>query len=296
MLKKFLLLMALGISLGGCGKESQQKQIYNDLVNYYPGDKASKPNIKFASSLSSDGVNALSEDFEFLRRINMTPANSADLVAVMKINDSSPKSLVSWLDDRMQYVVPKDFDADKSAYLSSIFIPDSPMNDDSKTGTVMASNIGAAVYMSAAEQGRAAFVQIPGFGDVHVSSPRVGIIQEGDGLFTDMIGEGHLDDVPHILLRLSTFFHEARHSDGNGQSLCFTHSVCPSGHDYEGLYACDNNGNGPYRIEAELVKAFANTCSGCSPRTLELFKMMEADSFSRMLSKDNWNDSPQGSR
>lgn len=83
--------------------------------------------------------------------------------------------------------------------------------------------------------------------------------------------------------RMAVFFHEARHSDGNGKSLGFFHAVCPSGHDFQGSYACDRNLNGPYSIGAQMMKEFIKNCDECSVSEKEQMRLRYLDSMNRVL-------------
>jgi hypothetical protein len=92
---------------------------------------------------------------------------------------------------------------------------------------------------------------IPGLGKVMINSPRTGIVNIDFTFFTDPNYYGHKvlqDSLALRIFRLSVLFHEARHSDGHGESLSFPHSVCPKGHHFEGLTSCDDTENGSYSV------------------------------------------------
>ena len=116
-------------------------------------------------------------------------------------------------------------------------------------------------------------------------SPHRGFIQIGEGLFLPRLRVNPAaQDLPaNSVERLSTFFHESRHSDGHGKSLGFTHAICPEGHPYAGYPACDKNLNGPYTVGAQVLKTMAQACGDCSVKEKTIMKMIEADSRSRIL-------------
>lgn len=173
-------------------------------------------------------------------------------------------------------------------------VPQAPSVDagegERKIYTVM-SNIGAGIYFGGKDQGVVYSLKISR-GLIKsplkavIESPRVGIIQIGEGLFLDglSVTPSKPNAVANSLKRLSTFFHEARHSDGNGVSLAFAHSVCPTGHNYAGSPACDENLNGPYTVGAlfttELLKACDDSCTEVEKTEL---KADIVDSYSRVL-------------
>src|SRR5207245_2186634 len=82
---------------------------------------------------------------------------------------------------------------------------------------------------------------VPGVGTITILSPRVGLIRLG----TISSKAYRYEDTPQSgsRIRLSNLVHEGVHSDGNGPSLCFFHSECPAGHDFEGTPNCDEMSN-----------------------------------------------------
>jgi hypothetical protein len=196
--------------------------------------------------------------------------------------------------------------------------PETPADPDTqerlkkrKVQTVM-SNVGAAIYLSGKSSNLPLLLRVPGVGRIPVTSPRVGVIQVGSGLFPELSSgsSSGSDDSSGFGLapssqarrasRLGTLFHEARHSDGNGKSLGFAHAICPVGHDYEGFNACDRNVNGPYLVGAMLTYHLRNNCSGCSSREQEVLALETLDGLSRIIpTKEGftptwWNSAPEG--
>ena len=158
---------------------------------------------------------------------------------------------------------------------------------------VVMSNVGAGIYLDGKIKKSLMSVNIPGVGDLKINSPRTGIFKVGEGMFKPLLNDPNsFDDGSSISLsnsfansvwRLGIFFHEARHSDGNGISLTFPHAVCPPGTVYAGFNACDRNLNGPYTIGATFLKKSVDNCSKCSSREKEALRNVYADSLSRVL-------------
>lgn len=176
-------------------------------------------------------------------------------------------------------------------------------------GMTVMSNVGAALYLGGKQKEVQYGLKVSrGFlrpsTKVDITSPRTGIIQIGEGLFAPglTINKENPDALANSIFRLGTFFHEARHSDGHGKSLGFTHATCPKGHDYEGAPACDDNLNGPYTVGEHMMAEMSKACTdtNCSARDKELLKLMVIDSASRILTTTSkgekatwWDDAPE---
>lgn len=182
---------------------------------------------------------------------------------------------------------PDGLDETEASAADGIVIPNVPVDADGKVYTVM-SNIGSAVYYAGKLKGMLIGLKIPGGDTLPMSSPRSGVIMVGEGLFMPLLKkrglEGdNVDTAAYAYFRLSTFFHEARHSDGHGKSLGFFHALCPKGHDYENINACDRNLNGPYKVGAITMKNFLVNCKDCSIKELEAMKLAFLDSENRII-------------
>ncbi len=157
-------------------------------------------------------------------------------------------------------------------------------------------NVGAAIYITGKQYNTLIGLRVPGVENpVAIHSPRTGVIQVGEALFDlHTGGSGEAD----AYWRLGVFFHEARHSDGHGDTLAFTHVTCPAGHPYEGAYACDDNVNGPYAIESRLIHAFNASCKTCNEKDKFVLLMQEADDLSRVVCDGSasclWDPTPEG--
>jgi hypothetical protein len=229
------------------------------------------------------------------------------MLQMMKIPDGSSASLLGWLQDRIHVVVSEKFSMTNSREIIQTHIPypnegsptyeDEWQPPDAPPGppgspkppvhhfyTVM-SNIGAAIYDGGVTMQTLFGLQVPGVGLVPVPTPRAGIIQIGAGLFAkDLFVLKGLPEnsIVRQIFRISTFFHEARHSDGHGVSRSFFHATCPRG-DFAGQAACDRNLNGPYALEASVERSFYKNCSTCTVQESEVLKAMALDSASRVI-------------
>ena len=262
-------------------------------------------------------------------------ADTNDLILkVMGLSVLNSQTASDWLNQRVNYIISEnalsplnlfvhrtvyvdrkdvDFPNPQAIPYSTDFTsPVSPLVptntlEDTKSFKVM-SNIGAALYMGGKNSKEVFGMKISrGFLRkselVSVISPRTGIIQIGEGLFAPelTINKDNADALVNSIFRLATFFHEARHSDGNGKSLGFGHSICPKGHNYAGQPACDENLNGPYTVGALMLVEMARSCdNNCSDKEKEILKMLILDDASRIIKtthkgevSTNWDATPE---
>lgn len=265
----------------------------------------------YSENISNTQMKAIDRDLSVLKNLKFKEP-SARTLEIMKMEKLDSGSATKWLNDRVSYIIAEK-DASLSRILSGLAIytekdfqlypnaSTNPLNDlnelmgtteKSNAVTIMA-NIGAGVYMLGKQQQRLYGLKISrGFlkkqRRVPVTSPRVGIIQIGEGLFMRQFAINRNDDnaVSNSLSRLSTFFHEARHSDGNGTSLGFAHAICPDNHPMAGSAACDTNLNGPYTVGALMTAELAKSCDSCSVSEVEELKIRALDEMSRVLPVD----------
>lgn len=259
--------------------------------------------LQIAKDVPKDQQALLQSDLDRLnngKSINVTDPN---FNRVMDMSGPvTGDSLLTWLSQRIRYVVSGDLDLQQSFYVedkSYSFqnpgvtpdipeVPKRPDNGPDKNGrkvvTVM-TNIGGAVYVIGKQQDMLLGLKIPGVGKVPVSSPRVGVLQVGEGLFMVRKGVQKVQDVDASMERLSTLFHEARHSDGNGKTLGMLHDICPEGHNLEGYAACDFSLNGSYSVGAQVGKVLAENCKECTAAQKENLRLDYLDSFSRVITE-----------
>jgi len=223
-------------------------------------------------------------------------------------------ALRAWLEERVHYIVPQDWKASRNepkaslaSYPNSGVFPEiemptkSPSNEKvvaskklstkqdgsapKKSVTLVMLNIGSGLYMKGKLSNVMLSLKIDGEHSEPILSPRTGIIQIGQGLFekSSRVEKSSAETEANSIYRLMTFFHEARHSDGNGISLGFLHAVCPEGHSYAGYAACDRSQNGSYRIGAVMAKVLINQCEHCSIAAKEALRADMLDSYDRIL-------------
>jgi len=265
---------------------------------------ASQASIYLHSDLPEDQRRSIEYDLATLDRL--VPIDDADTAEAAKKMGITGKvdatSLRAWLEERVRYIVPQDWTfADKIkpgkdivSYPHADAFPviekatKTPSNGKGEASgvTIAMANIGAALYMGGKQMMRVLTLEIDRKHKEKILSPRIGLIQVGQGLFaTKFRADQETADTPaNSLLRLATFFHESHHSDGNGTSLAFVHAVCAEG-TYAGYSACDRNRNGPYTIGAEVLRLLMKQCDQCGVAAKEALRAQMADSFSRVIQK-----------
>lgn len=266
--------------------------------------------IKLDASVPATQATLLKQDFDRLKDYRGFKADDAALKQLLSLNTINAASMQKWLEERVQVVVGEDFDRAEHLQIvsTSYAYPNAnlyPIIDDttppaeglfgeegtttevsSGPRTVM-SNMGAGLYMTGKFRNVLIGLNLEGFGLLTFKSPRAGLIQIGEGLFRTYGENGPaLNSVALTRDRMLTFFHEGRHSDGNGESLTFAHAICPVGHDYEGYYACDRNLNGPYTVGSKIAANMLAGCTNCSDVEKNLLRLESLDSAARVLRKD----------
>jgi len=255
-------------------------------------------NIQVSQDVPQNQVTRLQQDITLLKSMNFSQPDP-ELLSLMEIKDSSPGTLLAWMQARIHFIIDENFDLTKNIviakssynYPNSIIPtmetpPKNPTDGDTQSGPVVTVmlNIGGAVYLMGKEQGSLLEMKIPGVGKEKMTSPRVGVLKVGQGLFAQLFKDPSLkpDSKPYVALRLATLFHEARHSDGNGASLGFLHAVCATG-TYAGYSACDRNLNGPYQVETAFLKSMIQSCTDCSEGDKNAMLALAADAASRQI-------------
>lgn len=271
---------------------------------------ASASDITLSKGIKSDLRNKIEKDLNALDNLKFKNDADAKTLKLMGVSSLNAQTASDWLGARVNYVIEEDalsilkllikkviyVERDGVTFPNQNVLPYStdPKNQGLSAdgeGMVVMSNIGAGLYMGGKQEQKVYGMKISRgllkkSLKVAAESPRVGIIQIGEGLFAKglTVNNQNPDALANTINRLGTFFHEARHSDGNAESLAFAHSPCPAGHDMEGLYACDENLNGPYTVGAVMTAEMLKTCGDqCSERDKEILKMIILDSESRIM-------------
>jgi hypothetical protein len=242
--------------------------------------------VAFDSSVSDNQKDLLQGDLQLVGSLNFANVTYEDLDRI-DLPDLSGNSLAGFLQARVKFIVGEGFDASSQRNVVANYYNYSPslMNEFSsafdRVVTVM-TNTGSAVYLDGKQSNTLYSINIADQ-NLIVASPRVGIIKIGEGLFSNSrVNSISPDSLGRRLLRLGTLFHESRHSDGNGSNAGFPHTKCNSG-DFAGYYACESNTNGPYNVEAMILKHFYEICYNCSESELSALQISAADAASRLV-------------
>jgi hypothetical protein len=259
-----------------------------------PSPAPAMVSFQYDNTIPQNQTDQLKADLAYLSTHD-APMADPQMLTIMGIAKPTAVELSAWLAARAHYIVGENFDPDANGkiiqanypFQNQNILPDilnpSPLAmGDTNVQTVML-NVGGGIYLESKLNDVLMSETIPGVGDVVVSSPRVGIVQIGEGLFTDAVNPAQNLDAKYVSIsHLSTLFHEAHHSDGNGKSLGFLHATCPDGV-YAGRAACDNNLNGPYLVGALVGRAMTESCADCTEADKEVLRIQYLDSFSRQL-------------
>lgn len=277
------------------------------LISLSAFAKLSKPlnsNIRLSIKIPEEQAKLLESDLEYLNQFQFTEKAEPDTLEIMGLKELTSKSARKWLERRIKYIIPSQEASAKGNQL--ILLEDNYIfdNDDiqpelefpkknnekpKKKGMVIMSNFGAMVYFIGKSTSQLLGLNIEtrrhGTELVIGSSPRAGVMSIGPGLFTQRVDINNKDTQSDInkLARIAVFFHEARHSDGNSEHLSFFHALCPKGHDYANINACDKNLNGPYTIGALYTKEVAKNCTECNDYEREILKLRYLESKNRVL-------------
>ncbi|MCC2678460.1 MAG: hypothetical protein K0R29_1036 [Pseudobdellovibrio sp.] len=251
----------------------------------------------FSADLPAQQKQTVLADLAALNRLQFKDSDGR--AALLFGTSMNSENLKQWLAARSQYIVSENFNYSASVkVVTPNFIypnadvlpyrevapPPRRQNEPSRIVTVM-TNVGAQVYIQGKKSKSLMSADIAGIGTVNITSPRTGLFKIGAGLFTSLISDsGSYISFGNSLRRLAVYFHEARHSDGNGKSLGFLHAPCPENKGaLAGHYACDRNQNGPYTIEGTFLRSALDNCKDCSRREKEAIRNIYADKFNRVV-------------
>ncbi len=297
---------------------------------------AEKLDITLSNSIDLDMRTKIDKDLKNLDNMNFYKTVEPRTLKVMGLLSLSSHTLSRWLGQRVNYIISDesnstdDLIAQKNIFIdqngadfpnseilpysldvSSKFhknVGETNSGKGSQASMVVMSNFGTALYMDGKDSNTIYGMNIVSSKTLEnkkviIKSPRVGIIQIGEGLFSPdlTINESNNNAISNSIFRLSVFFHEARHSDGNGKSLGFYHAICPKGHDYAEQAACDENLNGPYAVGTLMLKEMVKNCSlHCTEAEKETLKTLIVDSYNRIIEKTHkgekstdWDATPE---
>lgn len=295
---KLLLATALTASFCACSSHSNDSDD-NSVIAF----KAPVGNINFSYDVPQSQRDGFATAINSLDTTNVTTPPDG-ILSLMQIPDMQPATLHKWLEDRVQYIIPNTYQINDAnivevrpfAYPNPAYIPvvaqPTRSVDDTSVHLLML-NIGSAIYVAGKKMEYLLGMNLNGLGTVDMTSPRVGVLEIGDGIFDSLVDN---DQATQNIYVLGVLFHEAHHSDGNKSSAGFLHAVCPPGHDYEGIAACDMAVNGPYHVGAMMMKALASSCTDCTLAGKQALQLVYLDNENRLIGNETWDDAPEGSR
>ncbi|MFN7454203.1 MAG: hypothetical protein ACK5RO_06035 [Pseudobdellovibrionaceae bacterium] len=252
-----------------------------------------RPDLEYSQEVTLFQRSLTEADLRFLMESSL-PVNNKEVMEILELSDSGALNLSSWLADRVKVMT----DAKQKLGDGAIRVLRFPevwnmepgrelsLGYSQSRSQVMMSNIGATIYQFGKRTGQVFSLFVSGLGWISIESPRAGVVKIGDGYFAPLKpqwGAESLSQRVARIFRLETLFHEARHSDGRGRHVGFSHVICPKGHTYEGQFACDSSNNGAYRVGALLTQQFRESCDNCSAEEKELLDFLYLDSRSRVL-------------
>lgn len=285
------------------------------IFSFYSFSNALKADdIIISSKIKEPIQELLIKDFELLNQIEFTHKLDPLFLHTLNIKDQKNFNLDEWIKKRVNYIVEEEYLSKTNFYIfknikiidSNVSYPNGNLtpysydpramnsvfsSSEEKAPVTIMNNLGASLYVSGKFKKIKYQVKIPQKGInknilVPIESPRNGILQIGEALFSRKMTANTRNPktVASRLMRLATFFHEARHSDGNGRSLSFGHSICPRGHDYEGRLACDESLNGSYMLGGLLLKEFIKYCEDeCTISEKQSLNAMVLENFERVI-------------
>jgi hypothetical protein len=287
------------------------------------GARAQDLQVEFTQSVSLTQQEILKKDLRSLDTLELSSLNG-EFGTFFKIdrNQNLNSGLTRWLAERAHYIVGENYELDArhlrvsrrtARYLNPSAIPEfiiplkglvsgttavnavsAEETHAAAQGAVLMSNIGGLMFGIGKSKRAQLEANLEDLGWRPVSSSQFGVFKIGAKLFpVEDVGNGFVPSMH----RLMTLFHEARHGDGNGRNMLFPHVRCPSGHDYEGLMACDVPSNGAYMVGATFLNSVKQACQSCSVKDLEVMKVILADHMNRVIGvngfKWQWDETPE---
>lgn len=267
--------------------------------------------LRFDPSVSPGLRDTIKRDIRSMANFNFNISSHDPFRQVFGPDGS--KSVVRYLDERINYVIGPD--PSISQFVSSTRSNDgrigaipvrsraAPANYAEEEGeaALKAQNIGLELWLLQEAAGPASMSFTLDGSTIPISSPRIGLFR---------IYQGYLQDF--FIENISILIHEARHSDCSGgldqalieairdgdmntPSRCgHRHSVCPAGHVYADLPACDAFAWGAYSVQALWLSHVANHCQNCRSRDQILARAMLADAISRVPNFEQMIQGRQG--
>lgn len=245
--------------------------------------------IYLDSSIPAEHVQLLKSDFTYLYN-NKSELVDSEFQSMAELSKVDGAHMYNWIFNRAKFIVGEDYSftgrnlvKKKGHVFPATPVPPSVANRmQSYAGTIIMSNAGAELYLTGKLEKTLKGLWLERK-EVLATSPRIGILQIGEGLFAErfLINKDKESEANKIK-RIGTIFHEARHSDGNSEHIGFIHSDCPTGHLLSGLAACENYANGSYSLEAVALKNLLLNCNTCSIEDSTKLTASIADALGRV--------------
>ena len=289
---------------------------------------ANTSEIILSSKIDKGFKAKIERDLSILDKMNFQPSNPKTL-QVLGLSHLDTASVSNWLYERVKYIIEEDaLNSKKLIARSPLYVEEKnasypntspnynphtdlgnePLIIEKKDPPIVMKNLGSGIYIIGKSDSTLYGLKIPNGKfkkaiKVKIDSPRAGVIQIGEMLFKRVLSINNEDEnaYSNSINRIGSFFHEARHSDGNGPSLGFSHSICPKDHEYAGHPACDEHLNGSYAVGALMQVEMIKSCEdNCSEREKETLKLVAIDNFQRVMlvKKDgsettDWDSRPE---
>jgi hypothetical protein len=264
--------------------------------------------LNFASDVSTEQKTLISQDLALLKTLDLSLATQKDALSdLFETNSPSGEALHDWFHKRVQWIV-----SDMNRYPLMAIQPEDQTYrsyryrklENWMVSQIGGINFGAVLYDLGDEltSKLKTQTQIKMRIDqtwVDISSPRAGIILVGKGLLNpETSGNTNPNEFSARIFRLGVLLHEARHSDGNAESLGFGHVICPrdAGSELAGAYNCDASNNGSHRISAEFFRAVLESCGNrCTQRDRSLLTTHYKNAMARIPTSarnKRWDPTP----
>ncbi|MEM4258071.1 MAG: hypothetical protein QXL17_02825 [Candidatus Thermoplasmatota archaeon] len=254
--------------------------------------------IQVSSSISDEQLKILKHDINFLMTYIDPKKQVKFLNIITETNKVTSEVLFKWLHTRIKILIHGSQLEDKK--ISFVVVnenavatnPTLPFNEQipsedqqtklhshEKESKLMAFNLGTLVYQTGKLSNIILGIKINN--TVYpANSPRVGVIILNEDFFNNnpFPQDVAWDSRIRTIYRIALLFHEARHSDGNGETLGFMHAVCPTKD-----LSCDRNINGPNMIAAAITKFLSENCTNCTTNEKDNLEKLIALFLSKII-------------
>ncbi len=246
--------------------------------------------IELDSSIPATQVRTLKEDLGYLYS-NPIKGFDVDFQSMAGLSKVDGPHMYNWLYNRVKHIIGQSYKLygrnivkkTGHSFPSTPLPPSLANNTNQFAGIIIMSNVGASLYVMGKKEKKLTGIKLGGK-TVFALSPRVGILQVGEGLFLErLLINNEPNSEANKIKRLGTIFHEARHGDGHSEHIGFIHNACPPGHALSGFDACEASANGAYSLEAVATKTLLENCLTCNNEDKTKLEVTIADAFSRVV-------------